>query len=430
MPIKDKPTLKGYFQSGLVPNESNFVDLIDSIPEGGPTGVPTTRLISTTAPLTGGGDLSADRTLAISPATTSAAGSMSAADKTKLDAILGTNTGDQTLTGLGGVPTSRTISTTAPLTGGGDLSANRTLAISAATTGAAGSMSAADKAKLDGIAAGATAGATWNSNISGQPSTFTPSAHTHAGGDITSQVANATNASFAAIATTSDMVDGYHAGNGNSQIPISNWIQNLGLYATYAKYIPNVGSNDLHWQSGYMHYSQAYYPSNTPYNAHWRWLEFPYDGSQWSSVLAFDFYQDIIMYQRQNGPDWQTWREIFHTGRPQFYAITSNMIQNLGARAVGTVDVNVGNYGCPASGVRAVVVRNAARWATAAYGYYQYVRRTGTDNGTGGVVFAQANGLWGDNCVVVQIDSDNLLRIVNGGAATQDSVIGIAGYFK
>lgn len=29
-------------------------------------GVPTTRLINTTAPLTGGGDLSADRTLAIS----------------------------------------------------------------------------------------------------------------------------------------------------------------------------------------------------------------------------------------------------------------------------------------------------------------------------------------------------------------------------
>lgn len=47
------------------------------------------------------------------------------------------------------VPITRTISTTAPLTGGGDLSANRTLAISAATGAAAGSMSAADKTKLD-----------------------------------------------------------------------------------------------------------------------------------------------------------------------------------------------------------------------------------------------------------------------------------------
>lgn len=50
-----------------------------------------------------------------------------------------------------------TISTTAPLAGGGDLSASRTLSISPATNAAAGSMSAADKAKLDGIAAGATA---------------------------------------------------------------------------------------------------------------------------------------------------------------------------------------------------------------------------------------------------------------------------------
>ncbi len=47
----------------------------------------STRAINTTAPLTGGGDLSADRTLAISAATTIAAGSMSAADKTKLDTV-------------------------------------------------------------------------------------------------------------------------------------------------------------------------------------------------------------------------------------------------------------------------------------------------------------------------------------------------------
>lgn len=52
-------------------------------------------------------------------------------------------------------PVTRAIITTAPLSGGGDLSADRTLSISAATTGAAGSMSAADKTKLDGIAAGA-----------------------------------------------------------------------------------------------------------------------------------------------------------------------------------------------------------------------------------------------------------------------------------
>lgn len=40
--------------------------------------------------------------------------------------------------GSGGVPTSRTISTTAPVTGGGDLSADRTIAVSAASTSAKG----------------------------------------------------------------------------------------------------------------------------------------------------------------------------------------------------------------------------------------------------------------------------------------------------
>ena len=49
--------------------------------------VPQTRQVNTTAPLTGGGALSADLTLGISPATTSDAGSMSAADKAKLDGL-------------------------------------------------------------------------------------------------------------------------------------------------------------------------------------------------------------------------------------------------------------------------------------------------------------------------------------------------------
>jgi hypothetical protein len=59
----------------------------------------------------------------------------------------------------GAVMTSRTISTTAPVTGGGDLSANRTIAIDAASGAAAGSMSAAHYTKLEGIEAGANLGA-------------------------------------------------------------------------------------------------------------------------------------------------------------------------------------------------------------------------------------------------------------------------------
>lgn len=57
-----------------------------------------------------------------------------------------------------GTPTTRSIATTAPLAGGGDLSADRTLSIGAASGSAAGSMSSADYTKLAGIAAGATVG--------------------------------------------------------------------------------------------------------------------------------------------------------------------------------------------------------------------------------------------------------------------------------
>ena len=51
----------------------------------------------------------------------------------------------------------RSISTTSPLTGGGDLSADRTFAIPAATAGVNGYATSVQITKLDGIAVGATA---------------------------------------------------------------------------------------------------------------------------------------------------------------------------------------------------------------------------------------------------------------------------------
>jgi len=60
-----------------------------------------------------------------------------------------------TISSLSGVPTTRTITTTAPLTidatTSADLSANRTLAISAATTTTPGSLSAADKIRINNM---------------------------------------------------------------------------------------------------------------------------------------------------------------------------------------------------------------------------------------------------------------------------------------
>lgn len=76
--------------------------------------VATSRSISTTAPLTGGGDLSANRTFAITQSATGADGYLSSTDWNTFN---------------NKVATSRSISTTSPLSGGGDLSANRTIAI-------------------------------------------------------------------------------------------------------------------------------------------------------------------------------------------------------------------------------------------------------------------------------------------------------------
>lgn len=105
--------------------------------------VPTSRNINTTTPITGGGDLSADRTLAMAAATSLVPGYLTAADwatfngkQATLVAADGTHDGYLTqgnwTTFNGKVGTARTINTTAPITGGGDLSADRTFAIAAA----------------------------------------------------------------------------------------------------------------------------------------------------------------------------------------------------------------------------------------------------------------------------------------------------------
>ncbi len=89
----------------------------------------TARAINTTAPITGGGDLSADRTLAMAASTNSVDGYLTAADHTTFAAK---------------VSPSRTIATTSPITGGGDLSADRTIAIPEADGSTDGYLSSTD----------------------------------------------------------------------------------------------------------------------------------------------------------------------------------------------------------------------------------------------------------------------------------------------
>lgn len=91
--------------------------------------VSTTRAINTTAPLTGGGNLSADRTLSIPVATAAVDGYLAATDFATFNSKVGT---------------ARAINTTAPLQGGGNLSADRTLSITQSATGADGYLSSVD----------------------------------------------------------------------------------------------------------------------------------------------------------------------------------------------------------------------------------------------------------------------------------------------
>jgi len=136
--------------------------------------VNTTRSISTSSPLSGGGDLSADRTLSIADAaadgTTKGAATFTASDFNSTSGVISidytngqsaSNTNKGFLTSAdwstfnGKVNTSLTISTTSPLSGGGDLSANRTLSISDAaadgTTKGAATFTASDFNSASGV---------------------------------------------------------------------------------------------------------------------------------------------------------------------------------------------------------------------------------------------------------------------------------------
>lgn len=90
------------------------------------------RQINTIAPLTGGGDLTANRSLGVNDFTTSTRGTVPASGGGTAN-FLRADGAWLPPPGTAGavVPPTRLINTSAPLTGGGDLSADRTLSISA-----------------------------------------------------------------------------------------------------------------------------------------------------------------------------------------------------------------------------------------------------------------------------------------------------------
>lgn len=161
--VSTDPSNKLYNEVSLVAGTNMTISVsgqeITFTSSGSGGGVPPTRVLTAGTGLTGGGDLSADRTFNVvanadgsivanandiqvgvlatdaqhgvrgggtqhSVATGAANGFMSAADKTKLDGLPST-----------APPTTRTITAGAGLTGGGDLSADRTIDVAANADG-------------------------------------------------------------------------------------------------------------------------------------------------------------------------------------------------------------------------------------------------------------------------------------------------------
>lgn len=125
--------------------------------------------LSTTLPITR--SLGSSPTIGIEDATTSSSGAMSASDKTKLDGIaagaeVNVNADWNAVSGDAQILNKPTIvssvSGTAPIVSSGGTTP--AISITDATTSSSGAMSAADKTKLDGIAAGAevNVNADWN----------------------------------------------------------------------------------------------------------------------------------------------------------------------------------------------------------------------------------------------------------------------------
>jgi hypothetical protein len=191
-------------------------------PNAGGTFVLTSRTLNTTSPITGGGDLSSDRTIACAtcatttnggalsgtaPITLSAGGAIAVTShggtaRAQLSDNTGTSgnyakfavNGDVTDGGGVAVITTRNVNTTSPITGGGDLSADRTIACASCVTA---SSPGAGIAHFAGSTQAVTSSAVTSADTTG---TFPPNAHnllSASHGDTT-----------AAAATVGDIISG------------------------------------------------------------------------------------------------------------------------------------------------------------------------------------------------------------------------------
>jgi hypothetical protein len=147
-----------------------------------------------------------------------------------------------------GVAGVSTVSGTAPIVSSGGTTP--TLSITAATTSAAGSMSSEDKTKLDGIATGAEVNVQSNwtesnnaldSFILNKPATFTPSSHTH--GSITNDGKVGAVSGLPVVTTTDGAVTTLALGTANQVLRVNSGATGVEFGAGFdAASPPAIGS--------------------------------------------------------------------------------------------------------------------------------------------------------------------------------------------
>jgi hypothetical protein len=350
-------------------------------PNGYTSNTGTVTGVTGTAPIVSSGGTAP--AISISAATTSAAGSMSAADKTKLDGIAtGATANAGTVTGVTG---------TAPIVSSGGTAP--AISISAATTSAAGSMSAADKTKLDGIATGATANA----------GTVTSVSVVSANG-FTGTVA--TNTTTPAITLTTS-ISGLLKGNGTAisaavagtdyVVPSGSITGSAGSLSSNASYMVSRGtvaqaSVDTATLNGF-------YQQTNPSDSQGI-LVFNPGGSLGPLQMTFTYTGLMQFRNRTDSTTWTAWKTVLTSANFNSYAPTLT-----GTGASGTWGINVtgtaasiSGFNNPTTGATAntIVYRDGSGDDFRRYGFAEYFNMShGASGSTTDTIFYSS----GDNYI-------------------------------
>lgn len=243
------------------------------------------------------------------------------------------------------------VSGTAPIVSSGG--STPAISISAATTGAAGSMSAADKSKLDGIAAGAqvntvtsVAGRTGAvtlavADVSGAQPSATAITTSNIGSQSVNYATSAGSAASAGSATTATYLNSGSSSTSVGNISGGNRV-NSGFYENSA---PTVAAG---WPvTGSWYHLHATTHSN--------------NGNYYSMQMAADFFGNNLYYRSTNGSGNTAWSKVALQDPNGVITLNSNTLTSNYTIPSGSNGVSAGAITI-ASGVT-VTIPSGSTWA-------------------------------------------------------------------